>query len=127
MDESGKGRLTFAPAARTQPRAARGAQGVVHLPTWSRLNIAARQWAPAGNGGDFFEIIQQQDGRVSAIMADVSGNGPSAAGPVGQPALGDAPGDRARAVPGCGPATAERLARRGSRSTIDSSPPSACG
>ena len=82
MDESGKGRLTFAPAARAQPRAARGAQGVVHLPTWSRLNIAARQWAPAGNGGDFFEIIQQQDGRVLAIMADVSGNGPSAAGPV---------------------------------------------
>ncbi len=82
MDESGKGRLTLAPGARTQPRRARGAQGLVHLPTWSRLSIAARQWSPAGKGGDFFEIIQQQDGRVSAIMADVSGNGPSAAGPV---------------------------------------------
>jgi serine phosphatase RsbU (regulator of sigma subunit) len=55
---------------------------VIHLPTWSRLNVAARQWAPAGNGGDFFEIIQHRDGRVSAIMADVSGNGPTAAGPV---------------------------------------------
>ncbi len=44
--------------------------------------MAARQWAPAGNGGDFFEIIQHRDGRVSAIMADVSGNGPSAAAPV---------------------------------------------
>lgn len=55
---------------------------MIHLPTWSRLNVAARQWAPAGNGGDFFEIIQHRDGRVSAIMADVSGNGPTAAAPV---------------------------------------------
>ncbi|HXJ23643.1 MAG TPA: PP2C family protein-serine/threonine phosphatase [Polyangia bacterium] len=46
------------------------------------MNVAARQWAPAGNGGDFFEVIQHRDGRVSAIMADVSGNGPSAAAPV---------------------------------------------
>jgi serine phosphatase RsbU (regulator of sigma subunit) len=54
----------------------------VHLPTWSRLNIAAKQSAPAGNGGDFFEVIQQRDGRVTVVMADVCGNGPSAAAPV---------------------------------------------
>jgi serine phosphatase RsbU (regulator of sigma subunit) len=57
-------------------------QPVIHLPTWSRLNVAARQWAPAGHGGDFFEIIQHRDGRVSAVMADVSGNGPPASAPV---------------------------------------------
>src|SRR5579871_4411186 len=54
----------------------------IHLPTWSRLNVAAKQSAPAGNGGDFFEVIQQRDGRVTVVMADVCGNGPSAAAPV---------------------------------------------
>jgi serine phosphatase RsbU (regulator of sigma subunit) len=54
----------------------------VHLPTWSRLNVAAKQSAPAGNGGDFFEVIQQRDGRVTVVLADVCGNGPSAAAPV---------------------------------------------
>lgn len=55
---------------------------MIHLPTWSRLKVAARQWAPGGNGGDFVEILQHRDGRVSAVMADVSGNGPTAAAPV---------------------------------------------
>jgi two-component system, chemotaxis family, sensor kinase Cph1 len=55
---------------------------LVHLPTWSRLQIATQQWSPAGNGGDFFELFQQRDGRVAAVIADVSGNGPSAATPV---------------------------------------------
>jgi len=54
----------------------------VHLPTWSRLNVAAKQSAPAGNSGDFFEVIQQRDGRVTVVLADVCGNGPSAAAPV---------------------------------------------
>jgi serine phosphatase RsbU (regulator of sigma subunit) len=54
----------------------------VHLPTWSRLDVAAKQSAPGGNGGDFFEVIQQRDGRVTAVMADVCGNGPTAAAPV---------------------------------------------
>src|SRR5579871_472101 len=54
----------------------------IHLPTWSRLNVAAKQSAPAGNGGDFFEVIQQRDGRVAVVVADVCGNGPSAAAPV---------------------------------------------
>lgn len=84
MDHSGKGSLVLAPAGgRARPQVGRAAAApLVHLPTWSRLNVAARQWAPAGNGGDFFEIVQQRDGRVAAVMADVSGNGPTAAGPV---------------------------------------------
>lgn len=81
MNHTGKGTLSATPA-RVQPQVGRGGRTVIHLPTWSRLNVAARQWAPAGNGGDFFEIIQQRDGRVSALMADVSGNGPPAAAPV---------------------------------------------
>ena len=55
---------------------------LVHLPTWSRLNVATKQWAIGGHGGDFFEVIQQRDGRVTTVMADVCGNGPSAAAPV---------------------------------------------
>ncbi len=73
---------------------------LVHLPTWSRLNVATRQWALGGKGGDFFEVIQQRDGRVTTVMADVCGNGPGAAGPVSnlrwilrqQIASGDSPG-----------------------------------
>src|ERR1700722_1510077 len=55
---------------------------LVPLPPWSRLNVATKQWALGGNGGDFFEVIQQRDGRVTTVMADVCGNGPSAAAPV---------------------------------------------
>jgi chemotaxis family two-component system sensor kinase Cph1 len=55
---------------------------LVHLPTWSRLQVATKQWALGGRGGDFFEVIQQRDGRVTTVMADVCGNGPSAAAPV---------------------------------------------
>jgi serine phosphatase RsbU (regulator of sigma subunit) len=62
-------------------RKARSAPPVV-LPTWSRLHVAAKQSAPAGNNGDFFEVIQQRDGRVAVVVADVSGNGPTAAAPV---------------------------------------------
>ena len=83
MDHSGKGSLVLAPpGGRARPQVGRAAPPLIHLPTWSRLNVAARQWAPAGNGGDFFEIVQQRDGRVAAVMADVCGNGPTAAGPV---------------------------------------------
>src|SRR6185369_12014168 len=32
-----------------------------------------------GMGGDFFEVLQHRDGRVSAVMADVCGRGPVAA------------------------------------------------
>lgn len=67
--------------ARTAP-ARRRRDTPIHLPTWSRLNVAAKQSAPAGNGGDFFEVIQQRDGRVAVVVADVCGNGPSAAAPV---------------------------------------------
>jgi len=84
MNHTGKGTLLVTrPHARVlQPEAGRAPGPLIHLPTWSRLNVAARLWAPAGNGGDFFEIIQQRDGRVAAVMADVSGNGPLAAAPV---------------------------------------------
>jgi serine phosphatase RsbU (regulator of sigma subunit) len=80
MDESGRGGVALRPRGVPQrPRAA----APIHLPTWSRLNVAAKQSAPAGNNGDFFEVIQQRDGRVTAVVADVCGNGPSAAAPVG--------------------------------------------
>lgn len=83
MNHTGKGGLGIAPPHRRTPSpVARAERPLVHLPTWSRLNVAARQWSPAGDGGDFFEIVQQRDGLVSAVMADVSGNGPSAAAPV---------------------------------------------
>ena len=54
----------------------------MHLPTWSQLRIATRQHGPLGHGGDFFEIIQHREGQVSVLVADVCGNGPSAAVPV---------------------------------------------
>src|SRR5579863_8351804 len=78
MDEPGRGSVAAATGVREGGRA--GAP--IHLPTWSRLNVAAKQSAPAGNCGDFFEVIQQRDGRVTVVMADVCGNGPSAAAPV---------------------------------------------
>jgi serine phosphatase RsbU (regulator of sigma subunit) len=59
----------------------RGPQ-LVHLPSWSQLRIATKQRTPAGRGGDFYEIIQHRSGHVSAVLADVAGNGPSAAAPV---------------------------------------------
>ena len=52
---------------------------MVHLPTWSQLQVATRQHGPLGHGGDFFEIIQHRDGLVSALVADVCGNGSSVA------------------------------------------------
>ncbi|HVV51833.1 MAG TPA: PP2C family protein-serine/threonine phosphatase [Polyangia bacterium] len=75
MDEMREG---SAPAAGGRARSV----APIHLPTWSRLDVAAKQSAPAGSGGDFFEVIQQRDGRVAIIVADVCGNGPSAAAPV---------------------------------------------
>lgn len=79
MEDSG--RRAAAVASKGVRESAR-AGAPVHLPTWSRLNVAAKQSAPAGNGGDFFEVIQQRDGRVTVVMADVCGNGPSASAPV---------------------------------------------
>jgi len=49
------------------------------LPTWSRLQVATKQAAAFGLGGDFFEVLQHRDGRVSTIMADACGKGPMAA------------------------------------------------
>jgi len=74
---------------------------ITHLPTWSRLRVATKQSAQIGAGGDFFEVLQHRDGRVSAVIADVCGSGPAAALIVSlvRPALqhhlghGDGPGD----------------------------------
>src|SRR3954471_18263398 len=79
MDDLGRGGVAMASKG-VRERARAGAP--VHLPTWSRLKVAAKQSAPAGNGGDFFEVIQQRDGRVTVVMAGGCGNGPSAAAPV---------------------------------------------
>src|SRR5262245_6974285 len=51
----------------------------VTLPLPSRLRIASKQSAQFGSGGDFFEVFQHADGRVSAVVADVCGNGRAAA------------------------------------------------
>jgi serine phosphatase RsbU (regulator of sigma subunit) len=64
------------------PRSRRRGPQLVHLPTWSHLKIATRQHGAVGHGGDFFEIIQHREGHVSVLLADVCGNGPSAAVPV---------------------------------------------
>jgi serine phosphatase RsbU (regulator of sigma subunit) len=81
------------PAGGTEARSTR-------LATWSRLAVTTKQSAMFGTGGDFFEVFQHRDGRVSAVMADVCGRGPSAAVVVAavRPLLrrclarGDAPG-----------------------------------
>ena len=44
--------------------------------------MATRQRGPVGHGGDFFEIVQHREGHLSVLVADVCGNGPSAAVPV---------------------------------------------
>src|SRR5437764_554920 len=62
------------PAAR--PNTRRRMTPLLHLPTWSRLVIATKQRVPTGRGGDFFEVVQHRDGRVTTFMADVCGNGP---------------------------------------------------
>ena len=49
------------------------------LPLRSDLQVATKQSAQFGAGGDFFEVFQNADGRVSAGVADVCGNGAAAA------------------------------------------------
>jgi serine phosphatase RsbU (regulator of sigma subunit) len=51
----------------------------MNLPLPSQLRIATKQSAQFGAGGDFFEVFQHADGRVSAVVADVCGNGRAAA------------------------------------------------
>jgi serine phosphatase RsbU (regulator of sigma subunit) len=41
----------------------------------SSLRVAAKQSAQADAGGDFFEVFQHADGRVSVVIADVCGSG----------------------------------------------------
>ena len=70
-----------APGPNASGGAAR-ARRTLHLPTSSELRVASKQRTLLGIGGDFFEVFQHGDGRVSTVMADVSGNGPTAATPV---------------------------------------------
>jgi sigma-B regulation protein RsbU (phosphoserine phosphatase) len=70
--------LSSLAAALAAPANAFGASGgapatVISLP--SRLRVAARQSAQLGVGGDFFEVFQHADGRVSVVVADVCGSG----------------------------------------------------
>jgi serine phosphatase RsbU (regulator of sigma subunit) len=73
---------------------------ITQLPTFSRLKMATKQSALFGMTGDFFEVFQHRDERVSTVMADVCGKGPAAAVVVAavRPVLrhclarGDAPG-----------------------------------
>ena len=61
-----------APARALAPRAGMPAT-VISLP--GRLRIAAKQSTKVDAGGDFFEVFQHADGRVSIVVADVCGNG----------------------------------------------------
>jgi serine phosphatase RsbU (regulator of sigma subunit) len=54
-------------------------QPAISLPLASALRVASKQSAQFGAGGDFFEVFQHADGRVSAVVADVCGNGSAAA------------------------------------------------
>jgi serine phosphatase RsbU (regulator of sigma subunit) len=49
------------------------------VPFTSDLRLATKQSARFGMGGDFFEVVEHGDGRISMVVADVCGNGPSAA------------------------------------------------
>jgi sigma-B regulation protein RsbU (phosphoserine phosphatase) len=49
------------------------------LPAPSCLRLASRQSAQFGAGGDFFEVFEHGDGRISMVVADVCGNGAEAA------------------------------------------------
>jgi serine phosphatase RsbU (regulator of sigma subunit) len=60
------------PAGGAQRRTVRASSG-------PHLRVASKQIALFDTGGDFFEIVSHDDGSVSAVMADVCGNGPEAA------------------------------------------------
>jgi serine phosphatase RsbU (regulator of sigma subunit) len=51
----------------------------IDLPLGSDLRVASKQSARLGAGGDFFEVFEHASGRVSTVVADVCGNGASAA------------------------------------------------
>lgn len=51
----------------------------IDLPLGSDLRVASKQSAHFGAGGDFFEVFEHADGRVSTVVADVCGNGAAAA------------------------------------------------
>jgi serine phosphatase RsbU (regulator of sigma subunit) len=65
------------------------------------VRFAFRQHPPAPLSGDFFEVVDHGNGKVTAMIADVSGNGPTAA------------------------ALAERVRREARRRAVSGSSPSA--
>jgi serine phosphatase RsbU (regulator of sigma subunit) len=67
---------SFAPT-RELPAVAGGR--AIDLPLGSHLRVASKQSARFGAGGDFFEVFEHADGRVSTVVADVCGNGAAAA------------------------------------------------
>lgn len=69
---------TSLPAAANDRSASAGGQ-LTDLPLNSDVRIVAKQSAQFGAGGDFFEIFEHGDGRVSVVVADVCGNGADAA------------------------------------------------
>jgi serine phosphatase RsbU (regulator of sigma subunit) len=71
-------RLPASPST-SRAGAARAARRTTDLPLGSDLRIAAKQSAQFGAGGDFFEVFEHGDGRVSMVVADVCGNGAAAA------------------------------------------------
>jgi serine phosphatase RsbU (regulator of sigma subunit) len=65
-----------------RPAAARAAAPggrTTDLPLGADVRVAAKQSAQFGAGGDFFEVFEHGDGRVSMVVADVCGNGAAAA------------------------------------------------
>jgi serine phosphatase RsbU (regulator of sigma subunit) len=74
-DGSGLALLPSASKDGNAPMAGR----TTELPLRSDLQVATKQSAQFGAGGDFFEVFQNADGRVSAVVADVCGNGAAAA------------------------------------------------
>jgi Stage II sporulation protein E (SpoIIE) len=70
--------------ARRGPRRACRWPATVTTHAFHHVRIASKQNEPFGPGGDFYVAVPHRDGRVSIVIADVCGNGPSAAALVPQ-------------------------------------------
>jgi serine phosphatase RsbU (regulator of sigma subunit) len=71
--------LKLASLVPTRELPAVSAGRAIDLPLGSELRVASKQSARFGAGGDFFEVFEHADGRVSVVVADVCGNGAAAA------------------------------------------------
>jgi sigma-B regulation protein RsbU (phosphoserine phosphatase) len=72
-------RLDLSSLAPTRELPAVAGGRAIDLPLGSDLRVASKQSARFGQGGDFFEVFEHADGRVSTVVADVCGNGAAAA------------------------------------------------